>query len=93
MAIRQGANVAELRGVAKQFDGKAGEIENIKNQLNALINSNIPENWDGQDAQKFKSDWAAQGFKSLTTLIQQLRDASRTMNTNAAAQEQVSSAL
>lgn len=93
MAIQQGANVAELRGVAKQFDSKAAEVESIKNNLNALINNNIPANWAGRDADQFKNEWQASGMKSLAKLIEQLREASRTMKTNAAAQEQTSSTL
>lgn len=93
MAIQQGANVAELRGVAKQFDVKANEIDQIKNNLNALINNNIPANWAGRDAEQFKGEWQSTGMKSLAQLIDQLREASRTMNANAAAQEQTSSTL
>ena len=93
MAIQQGANVAELRGVAKQFNAKASEVEQIKNNLNGLINNNIPANWAGRDAEQFKNEWQAEGMKSLAKLIEQLRDAAKTMNTNATAQEQTSNTL
>ncbi|GAB4098422.1 WXG100 family type VII secretion target [Sinomonas halotolerans] len=93
MAIQQGANVTELRGVAKQFNAKAGEVENIKNTLNALISNNIPANWAGRDAEQFRNEWQSTGMKSLAKLIEQLREASRTMNQNATAQEQTSNSL
>ncbi|WP_077488880.1 WXG100 family type VII secretion target [Sinomonas mesophila] len=93
MAIRQGANVEQLRDVAKQFNSKAEEIASIKNNLNGLISNNIPENWSGRDAEQFRSNWHAEGLKSLNKLIDELREAAKTMDTNARVQEQTSNSL
>ncbi|MBD5786713.1 hypothetical protein IF650_11035 [Cellulosimicrobium terreum] len=87
MAGLWGANVEELRGLGTTLQQKAEEIKSTMQTLNQQIQS---VQWQGPDADQFKSnDWPA-AQTQLTQVAQTLTDAGTKATQNAQAQEQTS---
>ncbi len=83
-----GQDPEQVKNLAKQLDAKASEIKNVISQLTSTVNS---VNWQGQDAQKFKSDWQSHHVPQLNKVVDALQNASQSAKRNAAEQEQTSS--
>ncbi|MEA5453598.1 hypothetical protein SPF06_02580 [Sinomonas sp. JGH33] len=88
MAIRSGANVEELRALAMQFGKAAQNVDRQGQQLTALLPR--PDVWAGSDAEEFRQRWHRQHGPALKALSQRLDEASKTLYSNAAAQEAAS---
>lgn len=82
-----GLDVEQVRNLSGQLNQKASDIEGI---LSTLTSSLDNTQWQGPDANQFRSDWSGQHTSSLRQVIQALRDAAQRASQNAAAQEQVS---
>lgn len=85
-----GMNPEEVRQLASSLSQKAGEIEAIKSQLTASLQST---SWVGNDAQQFRSQWDSNHVPNINRVVEALREASQTSNRNAQAQEQTSSTM
>jgi len=83
-----GQDPEQVKNLAKQLDSKASEIKNVISQLTSAVNS---VQWQGQDAQKFKSDWQSNHVPQLNKVVDALQNASQSAKRNAAEQEQTSS--
>ena len=85
-----GADVAELRTLAKQFGKTADQLLQQSTQLTSHINSTT--SWKGQDAVAFRSEWNG----SHRTMLQQaafaLQQESKKLLENANQQEKASNA-
>lgn len=82
-----GLDVQQVRTLSTQLNQKASDIDSILSTLtNALNNTQ----WEGPDAQQFRSDWSGQHTSSLRQVAQALRDAAAKAQQNASAQEQTS---
>ncbi|KJL43843.1 MULTISPECIES: WXG100 family type VII secretion target [Microbacterium] len=83
-----GADVAQLRDAASEFERAAQSLESITTLLSGEL-SRAP--WHGADATTFRSDWDTDHSRRLTDAATRLRDASRALRTNADDQEVTSS--
>jgi len=84
-----GADVAQLRDAASDFDRKAQELEAIRTLLSSSV-SRAP--WRGGDAEQVRGEWNGAHSRSLTAAAQRLHDAATALRRNADAQEQTSAA-
>ncbi|WP_440711388.1 WXG100 family type VII secretion target [Herbiconiux sp. YIM B11900] len=83
-----GADVGELRALAKDFDQKAAQLTTIAGTLNGSINATTA--WKGPDAVEFRSEWNGTYRQSLTNATNILRAASTALVKNADEQETAS---
>jgi len=83
-----GADVAQLRDAASEFERAAQSLESITTLLAGEL-ARAP--WQGADATTFRSDWDTDHSRRLTDAATRLRDASRALRTNADDQEITSS--
>jgi len=83
-----GADVAQLRDAASEFERAAQSLESITTLLGGEL-SRAP--WHGADATTFRADWDTDHSRRLTDAAARLRDASRALRTNADDQEVTSS--
>ncbi len=84
-----GADVAQLRSAATEFDRTAQELGAIRTLLAGSV-ARAP--WRGADADRFRGEWDAQHVRALTLAAQRLQDAANALRRNADAQEQTSAA-
>ncbi|MGC0369911.1 WXG100 family type VII secretion target [Microbacterium sp. SLBN-111] len=82
-----GLDVEQVRALSSQLNNKAGDIESILSQLTSALSQT---QWEGPDANQFRSDWSGPHTASLRNVVQALRDAATKAQQNAAAQEQTS---
>lgn len=83
-----GADVAELRKLADQFNNAADQIQQITTRLTAQINSTAA--WQGNDAGRFKSTWNGTHRAQLASSMTALHDGAKSLVRNANEQEQAS---
>lgn len=84
-----GADVAQLRTLAKQFSTSADMLLQQSTQLTSQINNNPA--WKGQDAARFRSEWNGGHKNLLQKTALQLQRVSKVLLSNADQQEQASS--
>jgi len=84
-----GADIEQLNHLATQLNSKASDIQGVISQLTSAINS---VQWQGPDANKFKSDWQGHHVAQLKSVVQALQDASQKAKSNAQQQQQASGA-
>ena len=82
-----GMDIQAVRSLAVQFQNKAGEIDALRQQLTAQLDSTP---WIGRDRDRFHSDWMGQYTSSLNQVAEALRQASQRATQNANEQEQAS---
>ncbi|AUZ35533.1 hypothetical protein C3B78_14450 [Arthrobacter sp. PGP41] len=85
-----GADVEQLRTLAKQFGTTADLLLQQSTQLSSQIN-NTPS-WKGQDAEHFRSDWNGNHRALLQKTAARLKQESKLLLTNADEQDRASSA-
>lgn len=84
----------ELVGqMATKFDSEATNINNLITMMNSVVQSNIPANWKGSDAQQFDSDWNTSLRPQLQAVENALRNAANAARRNISAQQNTSSHL
>ena len=86
-----GADVEQLRTLAKQFGTTADLLLQQSTQLSSQIN-NTPS-WKGRDAEHFRSDWNGNHRALLQTTAARLKQESKLLLTNADEQDRASSQL
>jgi len=84
-----GADVAQLRDAAADFERTAQELGSIRAQLSGSV-TRAP--WRGADADRFRREWDGEHARALTLAAQRLQDAAGALRRNAEAQEQTSAA-
>lgn len=84
-----GADVAQLRTTAGDFDRTAQELDAIRTLLSSSV-SRAP--WRGTDAEQFRGEWNGGHARALTLAAQRLHDAATALRRNADAQEHTSAA-
>ncbi len=83
-----GADVEQLRSLAKQFESSASTLLNVIRTLDRHINS--PDAWRGPDAERFRSDWNQRGRLAITRSAEALKTAASALSRNAQEQQQAS---
>jgi uncharacterized protein YukE len=82
-----GQDIEQVQMLANQFNAKAGEIEQLISQLSATVDS---IDWQGPDAERFRSDWHGQHRTALNSVISALQTASQSARRNAQDQQAAS---
>lgn len=82
-----GADVAQLRQLAKDLAGGANRLNALGQQLGSTISTGT---WRGHDAEQFRSEWASSHLKLLKSATAGLESASKALLANADEQEKAS---
>ncbi|MHA7268226.1 WXG100 family type VII secretion target [Arthrobacter sp. HLT1-20] len=90
MSEMLGADVAELRALAKEFSGKAQSLTQAQRLIDGAVNQ-LPRYWQGPDAQRFASRWRGQHRGILSRTATMLDETAQQLKINATEQEQASS--
>lgn len=88
MAGFYGADVAQLRSLAKDFQRASQTLQSQGQNLTRLVNEN--SSWKGADAQQFKQEWNSSHRQSLMAVARMLEKGSKDLKTNAEQQEKSS---
>lgn len=75
-----GADVAQLRRLAKAMAGSAHRINQLGQQLNGSLEA---RSWKGADADRFRSDWTTFHFKALKKAAADIETAGKALLRNA----------
>lgn len=89
MSTIYGADIAQLRALAAQFDVAADRLEGSLRTTGALVQTSA---WSGPDAGRFRQEWVTIHERRLSQVAMQIRDAAQRLRTNADAQERTSAA-
>lgn len=84
-----GADVEQLRSLARQFDDAAARLDATRSNVGGAIQSAA---WKGPDAGHFRSDWAGQLSPRVSGAAESLRAAAKSLRHNADSQERTSAA-
>src|SRR4051812_48676530 len=76
-----GADVDELRTLAKQFDTAASQLESVGTTLSSSVNQT--QAWQGPDASQFRSDWNGTHTAQLKAAVAALTNGSTGLLKNA----------
>jgi uncharacterized protein YukE len=87
MANFTGMDISAVRTLASQLSAKADEIESITNALSGQLDG---VQWEGPDAQNFRTDWQNTHRTQLNNVASALRDASGRATSNANQQDEAS---
>ncbi|WP_131813870.1 WXG100 family type VII secretion target [Mycolicibacter kumamotonensis] len=90
MAGAIGADVDQLRSLAKQFTQSADRLEQASSGLGRVIGA--AAYWRGNDANQFRTQWRSQSTPSITAAVKTLRTAAEALAHNADEQDQASAA-
>ena len=82
-----GADVAQLRQLAKNLASSASRLDQLGQQLGSSIASSP---WKGNDAERFRSDWNGNHAKALRAAASGIRQASKALLQNAEQQDRAS---
>lgn len=84
-----GADVAELRALASQFDQAADRLDSSRGMLSSQIRVNA---WAGPAATRFRLEWDNDRSRQVAAAAAALRQAGRRLRSNADEQDQASAA-
>ncbi|WP_371163982.1 WXG100 family type VII secretion target [Buchananella felis] len=82
-----GMDVEQVRALAREFEDKAGTLEQAKSSIGTKLRST---EWKGSDATQFTSDWDNTLSKQLQNVIDALKQAAQKAKQNAQRQEDTS---
>lgn len=85
-----GLNPEMVDQMARSFDNEAAAIDSLIQKMNSVVTSNIPQNWNGNDANTFQSDWNGRLTSSLRQIASELRGAAQNARRNVQEQQQTS---
>lgn len=91
MSEMLGADVEELRALARGFSGNSQKLVQAQKVLDGAVNQ-LPRYWQGPDAQRFAAQWRAQHRGVVARTAAMLDETASELNKNAQEQEQTSSA-
>lgn len=89
MAGMVGMNIEEVRRIAGQLKGQAGQIDTLISQINGLIEQ-TQANWRGEDATRFKGWWEGEHRPNLMRLREAIDGLGQSALNNASEQEAAS---
>lgn len=84
-----GADVEELRALARDFSGKSQSLLQVKATLDGAVNQ-LPRYWQGPDAQRFAAQWRGSQSGVIARTAAMLNTTATELNKNALEQEQAS---
>lgn len=84
-----GADVQDLRELAKLFHKYASALDNTSQQLHSTI---MPARWNGPDAERFRQDWTSRIRPQIKSAGAMFTDTSQKLQAQAQDQEEASSA-
>lgn len=87
MSTVYGADVAQLRELARSFDSCADRLEGGRSSLTGAIDASP---WQGPDAQRFRGDWTGTHSRRMSGAVDALRTGARELRRNADEQERAS---
>jgi uncharacterized protein YukE len=80
-----GANLEQLAELARRFEAKAGEVDQLVADLSRLIGTGGSMGsvfWQGRLADQFRSDWDGVYVRNLRDLAEALRQQARYVDDN-----------
>ncbi|WP_125777675.1 WXG100 family type VII secretion target [Antribacter gilvus] len=83
-----GADVAQLRALARSFQRDAQSLSDTRSQLGALLSTNLA--WLGPSAGRFRAEWSGSTGPGLARAASALEQAGDQLVRNAASQERTS---
>jgi hypothetical protein len=83
----QGLDIEQVHDLARQFDHKADEIDEVLRQLHLGLRET---EWSGPDRHRFEGDFDGTITPDLRTLERSLRDTAERLRLQARSQEQAS---
>src|ERR1700682_3200897 len=86
--VYNGADVAQLRASATQFNQVASAMESSAKAVHSMITNGAT--WSGPDADRFRSQWTSVSSPNIAAVVEGLRQGADLLRRNAAEQEQVS---
>ncbi|WP_343318451.1 WXG100 family type VII secretion target [Arthrobacter sp. TMP15] len=90
MSQMLGADVEELRALARDFSGNSQKLVQAQKLLDGAVNQ-LPRYWQGPDAQRFASQWRGQHRGVISRTAAMLDETATELNRHAVEQEQASS--
>lgn len=90
MAAAIGADVEQLRALAKQFTASAEKLQRSSSGLTNFVGN--ATYWRGIDADRFRTQWRSQSVPSISAVVTSLRTAAEALASNANEQDQASAA-
>ncbi|WP_292727429.1 hypothetical protein [Microbacterium sp. UBA837] len=87
MSTMYGADVAQLRNLARQFDSAASRLDDDRKAVGSAIQISA---WVGPVALHFRAQWDSDHSRRLHDAAERLRDAAATLRSNADDQERTS---
>ena len=90
MSEMLGADVEELRALARDFSGNSQKLAQAQKLLDGAVNQ-LQRSWQGPDAQRFAAQWRGQHRGVIARTATMLDETATKLNTNAREQEQASS--
>ena len=84
-----GADVEELRALARDFAGSSQKLAQAQRTLDGAVNQ-LPRYWQGPDAQRFASQWRGQHRGVISRTAAMLDDTADLLKKNATEQEHTS---
>ena len=82
-----GMDIQQVKELAALLGQKASDVDGIISTITSKLNAT---QWEGPDAQKFRSDWSGQHTQQLKSVAEALRATQTAANKNAAEQETTS---
>lgn len=90
MSEMLGADVEELRALAKEFSGKSQSLTQAQRLIDGAVNQ-LPRYWQGPDAQRFAAQWRGQHRGIISRTAGMLDETAEQLKTNSTEQEKASS--
>lgn len=90
MSEMLGADVEELRALARDFSGNSQKLAQAQKLIDGAVNQ-LPRYWQGPDAQRFASQWRGQHRGIISRTGAMLEETASELNKHAVEQEQASS--
>ena len=87
MTQMYGADVAQLRMLAMQFDRAAEQLESGRANVSSSVHSSC---WVGPDAHAFRAHWDSTDSARISAAARELRTGAKKLRANADGQERVS---
>lgn len=85
-----GADVEDLRALARLFQKYATALDQTSHQLNSAI---MPSRWNGPDAERFRQDWTSRIRPRISSAGAMFTDTSQKLQAQAQDQEMASAAI
>ncbi|MDT5101314.1 MAG: hypothetical protein QOC76_5051 [Mycobacterium sp.] len=82
-----GQDVEQVQQLASQLNTRADDIQRLVSQLSSTVDA---VDWQGPDAERFRSEWQGQHRTALNAVVSALHDASQSARRSAQDQQTAS---